>query len=336
MKSLDQIRQERIKKVEELNNLGLTAYPQYSGKRVLIKDAREMMDKEVEVVGRVFSVRGHGKLLFADLHDETEKIQLMFKSDVLNEQNFKLARFVDMGDFVYARGTVTKTVKGETSVLVSEFKILTKSVHPLPEKWHGLKDIEERYRQRYVDLLVNPGVKELFLTRTKIVKLLRKYLDDNGFVEVETPVLQPLYGGASANPFITHHKALDIDLYLRISDELYLKRLVVGGFEKVYEISKDFRNEGMSRAHNPEFTMLEFYWAYVDYDTVMKFSEEMLSSIAKEVKGSYVVEFKGKTYDLTPPWKRIAFKDLYKEYLDMDIESFKTEEELLAYVKKTN
>jgi lysyl-tRNA synthetase class 2 len=294
------------------------------------------MDKEVEVTGRVISVRGHGKLVFADLHDETGKIQLMLKSDVLDDKSFQLVELLNTGDFVYAKGIVTTTVKGEISVQANTFNFLTKAVHPLPEKWHGLKDIEERYRQRYVDLIVNPDVKTIFLTRTKIIKLLRHYMDDNGFVEVETPVLQPIYGGASANPFITHHKALDADLYLRISDELYLKRLIVGGFEKVYEMSKDFRNEGMSRAHNPEFTMLEFYWAYVDYETVMKFSEEMLSSIAKEINGSYSVEFGGKTYDLTPPWKRISYADLFKEYLDMDIDSFTNADELLAYVKEKN
>ena len=336
MKSIDQMREERIKKIERLQELGYQSYPQFSGKRMTVAEARSQMDKEVEVTGRVISVRGHGKLVFADLYDETGKIQLMLKSDILDDKSFQLVELLNTGDFVYAKGTVTTTVKGEISVQANTFNFLTKAVHPLPEKWHGLKDIEERYRQRYVDLIVNPDVKTIFLTRTKIIKLLRQYMDDNGFVEVETPVLQPLYGGASANPFITHHKALDTDLYLRISDELYLKRLIVGGFEKVYEMSKDFRNEGMSRAHNPEFTMLEFYWAYVDYETVMKFSEEMLSSIAKEIKGSYSVEFGGQTYDLTPPWKRVSYADLFKEYLDMDIDSFKDADALLAYVKEKN
>jgi lysyl-tRNA synthetase class 2 len=332
MNSLDQLRQERMKKLESLRSMGKNPYPQYNGPRTPIHQARDLMDKEVTVTGRVFSVRGHGKLFFADLHDATGKIQLMMKSDILGDDQFKLAEMIDMGDFVKVTGTVTKTVKGEISVLAQSLEILTKSIRPLPEKWHGLKDIEERYRQRYVDLLVNQDIKEIFLTRTKIVKLLRQYLDDHDFIEVETPVLQPLYGGASANPFITHHKALDINLYLRISDELYLKRLVVGGFEKVYELSKDFRNEGMSKAHNPEFTMLEFYWAYVDYTTVMEFTEQMLSSIVKEIKGSYEVEFKDKKYDFTAPWPRKSFANLYKEYLDMDINTFKTEGELLKYV----
>ena len=331
MQTFEQMRTERIRKLNELIKLGKNPYGSYPGGNTPIATAREQMDKDVEVAGRILSVRGHGKLIFADLYDETGKIQLMFKQDIMNE-HFNMVDLYDVGDFIKAKGKVTTTVKGEISVLVTETDILTKSIRPLPEKWHGLKDVEERYRQRYVDLLVNENVKSIFLTRSKIIKLLRAYLDKNGFTEVETPVLQPLYGGASANPFITHHKALDIDLYLRISDELYLKRLVVGGFDKVYELSKDFRNEGMSKAHNPEFTMLEFYWAYVDYEHLMRFTEEMISSIDKEIKGSYKVTFKDKEYDFSTPWKRIPFLDLFKEYLGMDISSFKDEKELLNYV----
>ncbi len=331
MQTFEQMRTERIRKLNELIKLGKNPYGSYPGGNTPIATAREQMDKDVEVAGRILSVRGHGKLIFADLYDETGKIQLMFKQDIMNE-HFKMVDLYDVGDFIKAKGKVTTTVKGEISVLVTETDILTKSIRPLPEKWHGLKDVEERYRQRYVDLLVNENVKSIFLTRSKIIKLLRAYLDKNGFTEVETPVLQPLYGGASANPFITHHKALDIDLYLRISDELYLKRLVVGGFDKVYELSKDFRNEGMSKAHNPEFTMLEFYWAYVDYEHLMRFTEEMISSIVKEIKGSCKVTFKDKEYDFSTPWKRIPFLDLFKEYLGMDISSFKDEKELLNYV----
>lgn len=333
MQSLDNLKQERIKKLQALQEKGINAYKSFSASRISIAEAREKMDQEVAVAGRIYSQRGHGKLLFSDLRDETEKIQLMFKYDVIGEKNFDLISHIDIGDFIYVKGTVTKTVKGEISILVKEFDILTKSLRPLPDMWHGLKDIEERYRQRYVDLLINPDVRHIFKTRTRIVTLLRKYLDENGFTEVETPVLQPLYGGASAKPFITHHNALDVDLYLRISDELYLKRLIVGGFEKVYEIGRDFRNEGISKAHNPEFSMLEFYWAYVDYNHLMKFTEEMLSSIVKEIKGSHEVEYQGKTYDFKTPWKRISFNDLFKEYLDMDIESYKDEKELLKAVQ---
>lgn len=336
MNSLDQIRQERIKKTEALKSLGKNPYPQFTGERIPIDTARGKMDQKVSVVGRVLSLRGHGKLMFADLYDETGKIQLMIKSDVLSTDAQNIVHLVDIGDFVHAEGTVTTSIKGEVSVLVEHLSILTKAVRPLPEKWHGLKDVEERYRQRYVDLLVNTDVKQIFLTRARVIKLLRSYLDNEGFVEVETPVLQPIYGGASANPFTTHHKALDMELYLRISDELYLKRLVVGGFEKVYELSKDFRNEGMSKAHNPEFTMLEFYWAYADYEKVMTLSENMLSHIVKELKGSYIVEFKDKQYDFTPPWPRKTFASLFMEYLKMDISSFETEVELAKYVKEHN
>ncbi len=336
MNSLDQIRQERIKKTDALKSLGKNPYPQFTGERITIDTARGKMDQEVSVVGRVLSLRGHGKLLFADLHDESGKIQLMIKSDVLAPDAQNIVSLLDIGDFVHAEGTVTTSIKGEISVLVKQISILTKAVRPLPEKWHGLKDVEERYRQRYVDLLVNPEVKQIFLTRTKVIKLLRSYLDNHGFIEVETPVLQPIYGGASANPFTTHHKALDMQLYLRISDELYLKRLIVGGFEKVYELSKDFRNEGMSKAHNPEFTMLEFYWAYADYEKVMNLSEQMLSQIIKELKGSYIVKFKEKEYDFTPPWPRKTFASLFQEYLKMDISQFAGDAELAEYVKEQN
>jgi lysyl-tRNA synthetase class 2 len=254
MKTLEQIRLERIKKASSLKN----PYPQLSEDIVTVKTAIGKTDQTVKISGRIISLRGHGKLIFVDLKDESGKIQLMFKQDLLKEK-FNRLNLVDLGDFLYVTGRVGKSIRGEPSLFVEDYAIISKSIRPLPEKWHGLKDIEERYRQRYVDLLVNPGVKKIFLTRVKIVKLLRQFLDDHGFIEVETPVLQPVYGGASAKPFITHHNSLNADLYLRISDELYLKRLIVGGFEKVYEMGKDFRNEGMSRAHNPEFTQMEFY-----------------------------------------------------------------------------
>jgi len=294
------------------------------------------MGKVVQVAGRVFSLRGHGKLIFADLKDQTGKIQLMFKFDEMDPKGFEDVNLIDMGDFIYVSGTVTKTVKGEVSILVSSFQFLAKSTHPLPEKWHGLKDVEERYRQRYVDLLTNEDVRKNFLTRTVVVQKLRSFLDKEGFIEVETPVLQLIYGGASAKPFITHHNVLDCDLFLRISDELYLKRLIVGGFEKVYEMGKDFRNEGMSRAHNPEFTMLEFYWAYVDYNRLMDFTEKLISSIVQDLKDGMKVEFSGKTYDFTPPWERISYKDAMLQYAKLDIDQVDTEEKLIEVVKSNH
>lgn len=334
MKTLDQIRNERIKKIEILKKAGTSPYPSFNQKRLTIEKARELMGKEVQVAGRVFSLRGHGKLIFADLKDQTGKIQLMFKVDTMKENEFEYVNLIDIGDFTYVSGTVTKTVKGEISILVSSFQFLAKSTHPLPEKWHGLKDVEERYRQRYVDLLTNEDVRKTFLTRTSVIQRLRSFLDKEGFIEVETPVLQSIYGGASAKPFTTHHNVLDCDLFLRISDELYLKRLIVGGFEKVYEIGKDFRNEGMSRAHNPEFTMLEFYWAYVDYNQLMDFTEKLISSIIQELKGGMKVEFAGKMYDFTPPWKRISYREAMLHYAKLDIDQVNTEEKLIEIIKK--
>ncbi|MDO8497781.1 MAG: lysine--tRNA ligase [bacterium] len=334
MKTIDMLREERMKKLEKLKKLGHNPYPSFSGKKNTIAEVRQQMEKEAEVVGKIYSVRGHGKLVFADIKDETEKIQLMCKVDNIDPKYFDLVELIDVGDYVWAKGTVTKTIKGEISLLVKELRFLSKSLHPLPEKWHGLKDVEERYRQRYVDLLVNPEVKNIFLTRSKVVTLLRTFLDKNGFLEVETPILQPLYGGASAKPFTTHHNAHDINLYLRISNELYLKRLIVGGFEKVYEMGRDFRNEGMSRAHNPEFSMLEFYWAYADYETLMKFTEEMFKYVIEEIKGDLKITFKEKVYDFSSPWKRITYKDLIQQHTGIDIDKVTTETQLKTALKE--
>jgi lysyl-tRNA synthetase class 2 len=334
MKTLNQIRGERIKKIEALVKQGKNPYPSICCKRIDIAQAREKMNEQVEVVGKIFSLRGHGGLIFADLKDVSGKIQLMFKADVIKPEIFENLKLLDVGDYLYVAGTVTKSVRGEISILVDDFQFLAKSVRPLPEKWHGLKDVEERYRQRYVDLLVNPGVKEIFLTRSKVIDLLREHLNKRGFIEVETPVLQPIYGGASANPFITHHSALDIDLYLRIADELYLKRLIVAGFEKVYEIGKDFRNEGFSRVHNPEFTQLEFYWAYVDYNFLMDETEKMVSDIVRKIKGGYKVTYQGKEYDFTLPWPRIPFSNLVLKYAHIDINVINDEEKLVKEINK--
>ena len=331
MNTLDTIRQERINKVTSLRKSGTNPYPTFFCKNILISSARNSLDKNVIVAGRIISLRGHGKLIFADLKDESARIQLMLKADIL-KKDFEAISSLDAGDFLLVEGKVTKTISGEISILVEKFQLLTKSIRPLPEKWHGLKDVEERYRQRYVDLLVNDNVKEIFLIRNKVVKFLRKFLDDNGFTEVETPVLQQIYGGASAKPFVTHHNALDNDFYLRISDELYLKRLVVGGFEKVYELSKDFRNEGMSRAHNPEFTQVEFYWAYVDYERLMDFTEEMLTTLIKEINGNLKIKYKDKEYNFKTPWKRISYRDLFLENLQIDIDIINNEEKLAAII----
>ena len=336
MSTLDRIRKERLEKIKKLEKLGYSAYGSFCCKKIDIKDALNKLGEKLELVGRIFSLRGHGKLIFADIRDETGKIQLMFKYDLAGSEVFELLNLVDVGDIIWAKGEIGKSIRGEVSLFVKEFRLLSKSIRPLPEKWHGLKDVEERYRQRYVDLLVNEEVRKVFLKRTKIVSLLRRYLDEHGFVEVETPILQPIYGGATAKPFITHHNALGVDLYLRIADELYLKRLVVGGFEKVYEIGKDFRNEGISRVHNPEFTQLEFYWAYVDYEHLMNFTEKMLSYIAKEVVGSYIVEYQGEKYDFTPPWKRIPYTKIFEEKIGIDLDKVDDEQKLLEQIRRRN
>jgi len=335
MPTLEELRKIRLKKLDALKKAGVNPYPSKTKKThkicEVISDFNNLVKakKKIVLTGRIRAIREHGKSTFLHFEDYTGKIQAYLKEDILGEKKYKgfLDSF-DIGDFAEFTGILCKTRTGERTVEVSDYKILAKSLRPLPEKWHGLKDIEERYRKRYLDLLMNPEVKEVFLARSKILKLLREYLDDNGFLEVETSVLQPIYGGASARPFITHLKALDKDFYLRISDELYLKRLVVGGFDKVYEVSKDFRNEGIDKQHNPEFTQVEFYWAYADYNDLMKFAEKMLSYIIKEVCGSLKIEFEENKLDFAPPWKRITYRDLLLKYTGVDIDKIKTEEEL--------
>jgi lysyl-tRNA synthetase class 2 len=284
---IEQLRKIRIQKLGRIKKTGINPYPsKFIGERISVEGARsKKLDVNVSIAGRIRAWRTHGKLTFADLQDESGKIQICFKQDVLGKEKYEFLQNFDIGDFLGVSGTLFKTKAAELTVLVSSYRLLTKSIRPLPAKWHGLKDVEERYRQRYVDLLMNEDVRKIFYFRTKIIDELRSHLNKNGFLEVETPVLQPIYGGATARPFVTFHKALDYNLYLRISDELYLKRLIVGGFEKVYEFAKDFRNEGVDRQHNPEFTQLEFYWAYADYEQLMEFTEEMLSSVIEKTVG---------------------------------------------------
>lgn len=334
MPTIDDLRKVRIDKLAALKKKGLDPYPADVERKQTIKVALAMKGKEVAVVGRVMGVRGHGKIVFLDLVDATGKMQVVIKNDLLEKESSKLIDYLDIGDFLGTQGSVDVTQAGETSVFAKTIRIISKAVRPLPDQWHGLKDVEERYRQRYVDLVVNPGVRDIFVTRTKVIQFLRKFLDRDGFLEVETPVLQPIYGGASAKPFVTHHNALDSDLYLRISDELYLKRLIVAGFEQVYEISKDFRNEGIDRQHNPEFTMLEFYWAYANYDKLMRYTETMLSELVKEVKGSIKLTYQGVDLDFTPPWPRKTYRDVVLEFTGIDINNCDTEDKLLAAIKE--
>src|SRR4030066_1136512 len=323
LNELLKIRREKLSKLKEKN---LNPYP-YSFKRTHLSaeiiqnfDTLSQNSRTVTVAGRIVTFRYHGKTSFFHLLDNNGKIQVYVKSDEIGEEKFSLLDLLDIGDIVGVTGTVFKTKTGEITVRATDLVMLSKSLRPLPEKWHGLQDKELRYRQRYLDLIATPGVKEIFIKRAKITKAIRNFLDEKGFVEVETPIFQPIYGGASARPFKTYHNALGTDLYLRIADELYLKRLIVGGFEKVYEIAIDFRNEGIDRWHNPEFSMLEFYWAYASYEDLMVLTEEMLSGVVKEITGDYRVKYGDDTIDFTPPWEKISFRDAILKFTHIDID----------------
>lgn len=326
---LFKIRREKLAKLREL---GINPYPysfqrtHFSAEIVSNFETLSTSGQPVKIAGRILTLRGHGKSLFFHCLDDKGKIQVYVKSDVIGSEEYGLFDLFDLGDFIGVTGTVFKTKTGEITIRATDFVLLSKSLRPLPEKWHGLQDKELRYRQRYLDLFSTPGVKEIFVKRAKIIKAMRDYLDSHDFVEVETPILQPLYGGASARPFVTHHNALDIDLYLRIADELYLKRLIVGSFEKVYEFCKDFRNEGMDRNHNPEFSMLELYVAYWDYNDIMKLLEDMLNAVAETALGSNVITYSEHQIDLTPPWKRISLLDSIEEKIGVNLLHTSTEE----------
>jgi len=255
------------------------------------------------------AVRSFGKASFIHFQDGTGKLQAFFEKAKVGQEAYALFKKLDVGDIIGLWGTPVKTRTGEISLYVQGFELLTKSFRPLPEKWHGLKDVETRYRQRYVDLTMSPEVKETFLMRSKIISAMRSYMDARGFIEVETPMMQSIAGGATAKPFVTHHNAFDMELFLRIAPELYLKRLIVGGFERVYEINRNFRNEGISTRHNPEFTMMEFYMAYADYTDLMTFTEEMVASIAQQVLGKTTITYQGQVVDLSPPWQRFTLKE---------------------------
>jgi len=317
MSTIQEIKKNRKKKLKAIQSAGLLAYPQETKRthpiNSVLKNFPSLVKNKTEVVlvGRIRSIRTHGGLTFLHFEDGTGKIQALFAKDKIGFKGYKffLDNF-DIGDFIEIRGVLFKTKKDENTIAAVDFKMLAKSLLPLPEKWHGLKDIEERYRKRYLDLIFNPEVKERFETRSKIIKEIRNFLEKEGFLEVETPILQLLYGGAKAKPFKTHLNALNLDLYLRISPELYLKRLLVGGFEKIYEIGKCFRNEGVDKYHNPDFTMLEFYWAYASYKDLMKLNENVFRAILKRVFGKVKISYGGDTIDFKIPWQRIEFSDL--------------------------
>lgn len=321
---IDRLTQERVKKLEQIQKLGIDPFPARCQRKQAVSQALKMMGKNVAVAGRIMAIRGHGGIQFFDLRDESGKIQLVFKRDELSATALKLLALLDIGDFIDAQGKVFKTQAGEISVLVEDFHLLTKSLRPLPSKWYGLHDVEERYRRRYLDLIMNPQVKKVFEMRSKIIDAHRRFLLNRGYYEVETPVLQPLYGGGLARPFKTYHNVLGTPLFMRVSTELYLKRLIVGGFEKVYEIAHVFRNEGIDREHNPEFTILETMEAYIDYKENMKLVEEMTEYVVKKIFGKTNISYQGKEIDFKTPWKRMTMAEAVKKVTGVDFSQIKT------------
>lgn len=322
----DDLRQQRLAKLEKLRALGIDPYPKDYERTHLAAQAIEQFDKlegkEVRVAGRIVGMRILGKATFAHIMDGSGRIQIYARQDVLGEDKYALFKTFDIGDFIGVSGAMFRTKAGEITVEIRDYKFLAKSLRPLPEKWHGLVDVEKRYRQRYLDLIANPEVRRVFEIRSAVIEAMRRFLRQRGFVEVETPALQPIYGGAAAMPFETFHQALDRTLYLRIATELYLKRLIVGGFEKVFEIGKNFRNEGISIKHNPEFTAMESYEAYADYNDVMEMVEQMIPFIAREVFGKEEITYQGQTIDLRPPWKRVTIRQAILEETGIDFRQY--------------
>jgi len=325
MATIDELRKARLAKLEAIKKAGLWAYPVTNKRTHAISEVYSAWSKleegakEVVIVGRVMSMRSHGGMTFADIQDGTGKMQILLKKDGLGETSYQFfGDNFDVGDFIEVRGTLFVTRRSQKTVEASDYKMLSKSLLPLPEKWHGLQDVEERYRKRYLDLIFNEDVRKKFVARTEVIKTIRSFLDERGFMEVETPILQTIYGGATAKPFKTHLNAYDMDVFLRIAPELYFKKLLVGGFEKVYEIGRNFRNEGVDKQHNPDFTELEFYWAYADYKDLMKMTEEMFVQILTKVCGGTKIAYQGVEIDFKTPWPRVEYTQLLKKYTKID------------------
>ena len=341
---LDDINEQRKQILEQLRSRGVNPYPNHYQQthttqeaiaQLEAMEAREKdggtgsrtsvkKEKPVRVAGRIRAVRKMGKASFVDIHDGSGKIQLLFQTASFNKETLALFKDLDIGDIIGAEGSLLRTRTGEPTISVAGFTLLAKSLQPLPEKWHGLSDTDKRYRQRYVDLIANTGVKDIFKVRSQVIAAIRRFMDDRGFIEVETPVLHTAPGGALATPFVTRYNALDRDFYLRIAKELYLKRLIVGGYDKVYEIGRDFRNEGISTTHSPEFTMLESYEAYADYTDVMEMVEQMVAYVARQVLGKVEVKYGKDIVKLAPPWRRVTLRDAIKEYGGIDFVKYPT------------
>ena len=341
--SENSLRQQRIKKLGQFKELGVNPFandftPSYTAAAVL----KEYSDQESEaleesappasIAGRIVSLRLFGKAAFAHLQDRTGKVQTYIRKNLIGEENFKVFKLFDIGDTIGVSGTVFKTKTGEVTVMATNVRILTKAIRPLPEKWHGLKDIETRYRQRYVDLIVNQEVRETFIKRTQIIDIIRNFFKEKDYLEVETPMMQAVAGGATARPFTTHHNALNLDLNLRIAPELYLKRLVVGGFERVFEINRNFRNEGISIKHNPEFTMIEFYQAYATYLDLMSMTEELFATICRSLNDSDTLVYQGQEINFAPPWDHFTVIEAIEKYAGIDSVRLQNPESVLEII----
>ncbi|MFZ1804058.1 MAG: lysine--tRNA ligase, partial [Nitrospira sp.] len=347
MDELNEQRQQRIKKLQLLREAGVAPY----GSRFEVKDragqlltlhgekTKETLEQEkvsCTLAGRVVALRRFGKAGFAVLQDGSDRLQVYLKKDLLSEQAYTIVEQLDLGDWIGVTGTLFRTKTNEFTVEVHHLTFLSKALRPLPEKWHGLTDVETRYRQRYVDLIANPQVHQIFSTRSRIIAGIRTFLIERGFLEVETPMMHPIPGGAAAKPFVTHHNALGIELYLRIAPELYLKRLIVGGFPRVFEINRNFRNEGISTIHNPEFTMLEFYVSYADYHDLIALTEELVSSLAQQILGTTTIQYQGKDIVLTPPWRRWSYHQAIQEVNNLDSSVLYDREKALAAAQRLN
>jgi lysyl-tRNA synthetase, class II len=347
MDELNEQRQQRIKKLDLLREAGVAPY----GSRFDAKDragdlirlhgqkTKETLEREkisCTVAGRIVALRRFGKAAFAVLQDGSDRLQTYLKKDLLSPQAYTVTEQLDLGDWIGVTGRLFRTKTNEFTVEVHELTFLSKALRPLPEKWHGLTDVETRYRQRYVDLIANPEVHGIFAMRSRIIAGIRAFLIERGFLEVETPMMHPIPGGAAAKPFVTHHNALGVDLYLRIAPELYLKRLIVGGLTRVFEINRNFRNEGISTIHNPEFTMLEFYVSYADYQDLIRLTEELISSLARQLLGKTVLEYQGKTIDLTPPWRRWSYREAILEVNGLAPEVLTDRDHALNAAKRLN